>query len=50
MKRRFRLDVLLIVVVSLVDSLGVAVADASGNGDFAGLVDIGERPQDVPEM
>ena len=42
MKRRFRLDVLLIVVVSLVDSLGVAVADASGNGDFAGLVDIGD--------
>ena len=42
MKRRFRLDVLLIVVVSLVDSLGVAVADASGNGDSAGLVDIGD--------
>ncbi len=41
MKRRFRLDVLLIVIVSLVDSLGVAVADAAGNGDFAGLVDIG---------
>ena len=42
MKRRFRLDVLLIVVVSLVDSLGVAVADTSGNGDFAELVDIGD--------
>ena len=41
MKRIFRLDVLLIVVVPLVDSLGVAVAHAAGNGNFAGSVDIG---------
>ena len=39
MKRLFRLDVLLIVVVSLVDSLAVAVGAETGN--FAGLVDIG---------
>ena len=39
MKRLFRLDVLLIVVVLLVDSLAVAVGAETGN--FAGLVDIG---------
>ena len=39
MKRLFRLDILLIVVVSLVDSLAVAVGAETGN--FAGLVDIG---------
>jgi hypothetical protein len=39
MKRIFRLDVLLIVVVPLVDSLAVAVGAEIGN--FAGLVDIG---------
>ena len=39
MKRLFRLDVLLIVVVPLVDSLAVAVGAETGN--FAGLVDIG---------
>ena len=41
MKRPSRLDLLLIVVVSLVDSLAVAVAHAAENGNFAGLVDIG---------
>ena len=41
MKRIFRLDVLLIVVVPLVDSLGVAVALAGENGNFAGSIDIG---------
>ncbi len=40
MKQRFRLDILLIVLVSLVASLGVAVG-CCGNSDFAGLVDIG---------
>ena len=39
MKRLFRLDILLIVVVPLVDSIAVAVGAESGN--FAGLVDIG---------
>jgi pimeloyl-ACP methyl ester carboxylesterase len=39
MKRLFRLDVLLIVVVPLVDSLPVAVG--AETGDFAGSVDIG---------
>ena len=39
MKRLFRLDVLLIVVVPLLDSLAVAVGAETGN--FAGLVDIG---------
>src|SRR5436190_24314182 len=41
MERSFRLDVLLIVIVTLVQSLGVAVAHAAENGNFAGLVDIG---------
>jgi pimeloyl-ACP methyl ester carboxylesterase len=41
MKRRFRLELLLILVVPLVDSLGVAVAHAAEDGSFAGLVDIG---------
>ena len=40
MKRRFRLDVLLIVVVSLVESLGMAVSYAAENSNFAGLVDV----------
>jgi hypothetical protein len=39
MKRLFRLDVLLIVAVLLVDSLAVAVGAEIGN--FTGLVDIG---------
>jgi hypothetical protein len=39
MKRLFRFDVLLIVVVPLVDSLAVAVGAETGN--FVGLVDIG---------
>ena len=39
MKRLFRLDVLLIVIVSLVDSLAVAVG--AETGDFARSVDIG---------
>ncbi len=41
MKRPSRLDLLLLVVVPLVDSLGVAVAHAAENNNFAGLVDIG---------
>src|SRR5436190_4498062 len=41
MKRSFRLDMLLIVIVPLIDSLGVAVAQAAENGNFAGSVDIG---------
>jgi hypothetical protein len=31
----------LIVLVSLINSLDLPVADAAGNGDFAGSVDIG---------
>src|SRR5438477_4548308 len=41
MKRSFRLDMLLIVIVPLIDSLGVAVVQAAENGNFAGSVDIG---------
>src|SRR3954453_18883599 len=41
MKRSFRLDMLLIVIVPLIDSLGVTVAQAAENGNFAGSVDIG---------
>ena len=41
MKRPSRLDLLLLVVFLLVDSLGVAVAHAAEDGSFAGLVDIG---------
>jgi pimeloyl-ACP methyl ester carboxylesterase len=41
MKRLFRLDALLIIVVSLIEALGMAVAHAAENGNFAGLVDIG---------
>src|SRR5438552_2945008 len=41
MKRSFRLDMLLIVIVPLIDPLGVAVAHAAENGNFAGSVDIG---------
>ena len=41
MKRSFRLDVVLILIVTLAQSLGVAVAHAAENGNFAGLVDIG---------
>jgi len=39
MRRLFRLDVLLILIVPLVDALVVAVG--AENGNFAGLVDIG---------
>src|SRR6266480_7258898 len=41
MRRPSRLDLLLLVVVSLVNSLGVAVAHSAETGNFAGLVDIG---------
>jgi pimeloyl-ACP methyl ester carboxylesterase len=41
MKQPFRLDGLLIVILPLVNSLGVAVTYAAENGNFAGLVDIG---------
>src|SRR5438046_9506310 len=41
MKGRFRLNALLIVIFSFVHSLGVVVAHAAENGNFAGLVDIG---------
>jgi len=41
MKRIFRFDVLLIVVVSLIQSFSPAVVHAAENGSSAGLVDIG---------
>src|SRR6266404_6911368 len=41
MNRRFSMSVLLVVVVPLVNSLGVAVAHSAETGNFAGLVDIG---------
>src|SRR5712675_3772464 len=41
MRRPSRLDLLLLVVVSLVNSLGVAVAHSAEPGNFAGLVDLG---------
>jgi len=41
MKRTFRFDILLIVVVSLIQSFSPAVVHAAENGCFAGLVDIG---------
>src|SRR6266480_137290 len=41
MRRPSRLDLLLLVVVSLVNSLGVAVAHSAETGNFAGFVDIG---------
>src|SRR5436190_19623795 len=41
MKQLFSSIVLLIVIVPLIDSLGVAVAQAAENGNFAGSVDIG---------
>jgi pimeloyl-ACP methyl ester carboxylesterase len=41
MKRSFRLDMLLIVIVTLVQSPGLVVAHAAENDNFAGLVDIG---------
>lgn len=41
MKRLFQLDAFLIVVVSLIEALGMAVAHAAEDGNFAGLVDIG---------
>ena len=41
MKPPFRLNALLIFIVPLVRSLGVAVAQAAENSDLAGLVDIG---------
>jgi pimeloyl-ACP methyl ester carboxylesterase len=41
MNRRFRLCVLLIALVSLINSFNAAVAYAAGNGNFERLVDIG---------
>ena len=41
MKRIFRFDILLIVVVSLIQSFSLAVVHAAENGSFAGLVGIG---------
>jgi hypothetical protein len=41
MNQPFRLDVSLIVVVFLVESLRACVVDAAENGNFAHLVDIG---------
>src|SRR5437764_7091655 len=41
MKRSFRFYVVLILIVTLAQSLGVVVAHAAENGNFAGLVDIG---------
>jgi hypothetical protein len=50
MKRLFRLDAFLIVVVSLIEALGMAVAHAAENGNFAGFSGHWRQPQDVPEM
>jgi hypothetical protein len=41
MKRRFLLDVLLIALIPLVDSINIAVAHAAGTGNGERLVDIG---------
>src|SRR5215475_4866121 len=41
MKRSFRLDMLLIVIVTLVQSPGLVVGHVAEKGNFAGLVDIG---------
>ena len=41
MNQRFRLDVLLMVLVCFINSFNVANAYAAGNKDFGGLVDIG---------
>ena len=41
MNRRFLLNVLLILLVALIDSLHVAVAHAAESSNFVGLVDIG---------
>ena len=41
MKQPFRLDGLLIVILPVIHSLGIAVTYAAENGNFAGLVDIG---------
>src|SRR5690349_7291735 len=41
MKRPFRLNAWLIVILACLHSLGVAVARDGENGNFAGLVDIG---------
>src|SRR5438067_7923272 len=41
MKRLFRLDVVLILIVTLAQLRGVVVAHAAENGNFAWLVDIG---------
>jgi len=43
MNRRFLLNVLLILLVALIDSLHVAVAHAAESGNFVGSVDIGSR-------
>ena len=42
MKPPFRLDVSLIVLVLLIDLFNVAITHAAENGNFAGLVDIGD--------
>ena len=42
MKRLFRLDVLLIVLVLLIDLLNAAIAQAAERGNFGGLVDLGD--------
>jgi len=41
MKRLFRLDVLLMALISFINSFNVPNAYATGNKDFGGLVDIG---------
>jgi hypothetical protein len=41
MNQRFRLDFMLMVLVSFINSFNVANAYAAGNKDFGGLVDTG---------
>jgi pimeloyl-ACP methyl ester carboxylesterase len=41
MKRGFRFDIFLIVVVSLIQSFSLAIVHAAENGSFVGLVDVG---------
>ena len=50
MNERFPLVLLLIAVVALTELFHVAVADAAGSGNFAGLVRHRWWPQDVPEL
>jgi len=50
MKRLFRLDVLVIVLISFVNSFNVPNVFATGNKDFGELVENRRRPQDTSQM